>query len=265
MLREAAVAGTFYEGDSSALRRKVTALLHEKDHKIKARALICPHAGFMYSGSVAGEVYGCVEIPQTAVILGPNHTGLGAPISVMHEGIWRTPLGDVRIDMATAEKIIYASKFAEKDANAHLREHSIEVQLPFLQVLRPGIQIVPIVIGDNRKNALRDLACSLAEALKGTDTIIISSTDLTHYESADIAREKDMAVLDAITAMDPEAMLEAVECRDISMCGWMPTYTALHAAKLLGAKEGRLIRYANSGEVSGDYSEVVGYGGAIII
>ena len=265
MLREPAVAGTFYEGDSSALRRKVTALLQEKPVKIKARALICPHAGYMYSGSVAGEVYGSVEIPDTVVILGPNHTGNGAPISVMHEGIWRTPLGDVKINMAAAEKIIYSSKFAEKDHKAHLREHSIEVQLPFLQVLKPGVQIVPIVIGDGRKNALRDLACAIAEALKGTDTLIVSSTDLTHYESADIAREKDMAVLDAIVKMDPEAMLEAVECRDVSMCGWMPTYTALNAAKLLGAKEGRLIRYANSGEVSGDFSEVVGYGGAVIL
>lgn len=265
MLREPVVAGVFYEGEPSALRRKVEALLGENEEKIRACAIICPHAGYVYSGLVAGAVYSSVKIPDTVVILGPNHTGNGAPVSVMHEGIWRTPLGDVRINTAVAEKIIYASKFAEKDAKAHLREHSIEVQLPFLQVLKAGIQIVPVVIRDGRKSVLCDLGCSIAKAIEGTDTLIISSTDLTHYEAAGVAREKDMAVLDAVVKMDPEAMLETVETREVSMCGWMPTYTALYAAKMLGAKEGRLIRYSHSGEAGGDMSEVVGYGGAVII
>jgi AmmeMemoRadiSam system protein B len=265
MLREPAVAGSFYEKDAPALKKHLARYITEKSNKIKAKAIVVPHAGYIYSGQVAGEVYSSIEIPDIIILFGPNHTGAGVPVSVMNMGVWRTPLGDVKINEPLANEILKNTKAAEKDTKAHEREHSLEVQLPFLQLLKKSFSIVPIIFGEYDVKKLRDVASAVAAALKGKDALIVASTDLTHYEEAGRAKEKDMLVLSAIENLDAEGVVKAVLDNDISMCGWMPVYAAIQAAKILGAKEGKIIKYMNSGDVSGDYVQVVGYGGAVII
>ena len=265
MLREPAVAGSFYEKDAPALKKHLARYITEKPNKIRAKAIVVPHAGYIYSGQVAGEVYSSIEIPGIIVLLGPNHTGEGVPVSIMSAGEWRTPLGDVKINEPLANEILKLAKAAEKDTKAHSREHSLEVQLPFLQYLKKDFTFVPITFGEYNIKKLSNVASEIAEALRGRDALIIASTDLTHYEEAGLAKEKDMLVLQAIEKLDAEGLVKEVVSNDISMCGWMPTYVAIKAAKLLGAKEGKIIKYMNSGDVSGDYSQVVGYGGAVII
>src|ERR1035437_4329207 len=265
MRREPVVAGAFYDVNPKALNKHIAELTGEPIKKTKALGLIAPHAGYIYSGKVAALVYSHVEIPQTVIILGSNHTGLGAPISVFAEGSWVTPLGEVLINKPLAEDIIKKCKFSIKDTAAHSREHSIEVQLPFLQYHKKSFDFVPIVLGDYDLKHLKDLADALAACVKGKDILTIASTDLTHYEEAQAARAKDALVLSAIEKLDPDKMYEEIKENDISMCGWMPVYTLLHACNLLGAKEARIIKYMNSGDTSGDYSEVVGYGEAVIL
>lgn len=265
MKREPVVAGAFYDENPETLRKHISEMTDEPDDKIKALGIIAPHAGYMYSGKVAAQVYAGVEIPKTVIIMGPNHTGLGAPISVFPEGSWSTPLGEVNINKALAADILKGCKSAAGDTAAHVREHSVEVHLPFLQYHRKSFDFVPIVLGDYNLDNLKELGGVLAKCVKGKDILLIASTDLTHYEEAQSAKAKDALVLSAIEELDPDKMYEEIQNHDISMCGWMPVYTLLHACNKLGAKEGRIIKYMNSGDTSGDYSEVVGYGGAIII
>jgi MEMO1 family protein len=265
MLREPAVAGSFYEKDAPALKKHLARYITEKPNKIRAKAIVVPHAGYIYSGQVAGEVYSSIEIPDTIILLGPNHTGAGVPVSVMNTGVWRTPLGDVKINEPLANEILKNSKIAQKDLKAHEREHSLEVQLPFIQSFKKSFSFVPIIFGEYDIKKLSDVASAIAAAIKGKDVLLVASTDLTHYEEAGFAKEKDMLVLQAIEKLDAEGLVKEVAANDISMCGWMPTYVAMKAAKLLGAKEGKIIKYMNSGDVSGDYAQVVGYGGAVII
>jgi AmmeMemoRadiSam system protein B len=265
MLREPAVAGTFYEKDAHALKKQVAHYLTDKTEKLKARAIVVPHAGYIYSGKVAGEVYSSVEIPDIVIIMGPNHTGAGVPVSIMNSGEWRTPLGDVKINEPLANEILKKSKAAQKDTKAHMNEHSIEVQLPFLQVIRKNFSFVPIIFGEYDLENLKDTAGAIAASIKGREVLIIASTDLTHYEDAGSAKKKDGLVLHAIETLDADGLAKDVSENSISMCGWMPVYVAITAAKLSGAKQGKIIRYMNSGDVSGDYGQVVGYGGAVII
>lgn len=265
MLREPAVAGMFYEKDVPALKKHISKYIVERKEKYKAKAIVVPHAGYIYSGSVAGAVYSSIEIPDLIIILGPNHTGAGKPISVMTDGIWRTPLGDIKINEPIANEIIKKCSVASKDIHAHLKEHSIEVQLPFLQYIKKSFSFIPIVLGDYNINNLQNLSDVVAQVVKDKEVLLIASTDLTHYEDAESAKEKDTLVLKSIETLDEENMLKEVEDKDISMCGWMPTYVVIRAAKKLGAQKGIIIKYMNSGEVSGDYNQVVGYGGAVLI
>jgi len=265
MLRDPAVAGMFYEADAYALKNHVNKYIVEKEKKFDAKGIVVPHAGYIYSGKVAGEVYSSINIPDIAIIMGPNHTGMGPSISIMNEGVWRTPLGDVKINQPLANDILKNSDSSKKDTSAHIREHSIEVQLPFLQEVKKNFTFVPIIFRDYNIEHLKETARAISESIKDREVLLISSTDLTHYEDSKTAHTKDSFVLSAIEKMDENALVEAVQEHDISMCGWMPTFVLLHACKLLGAKEGRIIRYMNSGDTSGDYSQVVGYGGAVII
>ena len=265
MLRDPVVAGMFYEKDAHALRSNLKKLLINKGKKLKAKGIIVPHAGYVYSGGVAGEVFSSVEIPDTIILMGPNHTGAGAAVSVMNEGVWRTPLGDAKINGPLADEIINNSDYASPDTAAHLQEHSLEVQLPFIQALKKSFTFVPIIFGTADLKALRETACAIRETMRDKDILLVSSTDMTHYESAEQAEKKDKMVLDAVKELDPGKMAGVVEKYGISMCGWMPTYVLLHACKLLGAKKAEIINYTNSGETSGDFNRVVGYGGAAII
>ena len=265
-VRQPVVAGMFYEGEKGRLKKQVDGYLAAgPEKKIRAKGVLSPHAGYVYSGAVAGKVFSSVEIPGLIIILGPNHTGLGKPISVYSGGAWLTPLGPVKVDGQTAADIIKRCPGAQADETAHSREHSIEVQLPFLQSLREDISIVAICVRESNRDALTNLAGAVAGAIEGREALIIASSDMTHYESAENAREKDEKVLKLIKRLDAEEMYDTVVENSISMCGVLPAYVMIKACAALGAKRAEILKYSNSGEVSGDLSEVVGYAGAAVI
>ncbi|MDH4163522.1 MAG: AmmeMemoRadiSam system protein B [Nitrospirota bacterium] len=274
MLRQPAVAGYFYQGSQTALKDQVERFLVTNEQKIPALGVLSPHAGLVYSGSVAGAVFSRIIIPETIVLIGPNHTGLGAPVSLMASGTWSTPLGNVTIHETLAQSILRKSGRIKDDMLAHLREHSLEVQLPFLQMLKKDFRIVPIQIMDVRLETCGDVgkavAASIMELRKGEggsgthDVLIVASSDMSHYVSADVARKKDRKAIDRILALDPEGLHHTVRNNDISMCGFGPAVAMLTACKILGASKAELIKYTNSGEVSGDTDQVVGYAGIVV-
>lgn len=234
--------------------------------KVAPRALVVPHAGWMYSGKVAGAVYGRVALPKLVVLLGPNHTGLGPWGSIMTRGRWAIPGGDLEIAADLAEAILSRCAELREDESAHAREHALEVQLPFLRRLRPDVQFVPLTLMKT------DLAFCLAvgRAVAATvaawpeSVLLISSTDLNHYESQAVSNRKDRLAIEAILALDPDGLQRTVRDHHISMCGIAPTTALLAALRDLGSPRAELIRYMTSGDVSGDYDRVVGYGGVII-
>lgn len=263
--RKPAVAGTFYAG-TERLREQVQELLPVGVERQRVVGAVAPHAGYMYSGRVAGVVYAQVEPPATLVILGPNHTGRGADAAIMTEGMWATPLGDVRIDETLARAILRASHTLEEDALAHRSEHSIEVQLPFVQVLMPEAQFVPICLMSQSLSLCQDVGRAVADGVRqtGRSAVIVASTDMSHYVPKAVADRKDRQAIAAIEALDPEGLFAIVRSEGISMCGFHPTAAALVAAKALGATRGHLVRYATSGDVSGDEHSVVGYAGLLL-
>ncbi|MFC2022827.1 AmmeMemoRadiSam system protein B [Chloroflexota bacterium] len=266
MVRNPAFAGHFYPESPSQLREMINRLVDENAEKQEVIGLLSPHAGYIYSGAVTGAVISRVDIKDTAVIIGPNHTGSGKPLSIMTEGTWATPLGNVEIDSELAKRIATTSRHLEQDEAAHLYEHSIEVQLPFLQYFKPDIRLVPIVLalagGDIYKEIGREIATAINELERGA--VIIASSDMSHYEPYDAAHSKDRQAIDAMLALDDEVLLERVKEMDISMCGYGPAVSLISAAKELGANRAELVKYQTSGDVSGDYSAVVGYAGIII-
>jgi AmmeMemoRadiSam system protein B len=265
-VRQPVVAGSFYEKKGEKLKKQVDAFLAAgAGKKIKAKGIMAPHAGYIYSGAVAGKVFSSVEIPSTIVILGPNHTGMGKGISVYPAGSWITPLGAVKINADISGDIVDKCEWAEFDELAHAREHSIEVQLPFLQVLRADISMVAICVRESNREILNVLAGAVAEALKGKDAIILASSDMTHYESADSARQKDEKVIAFMEKLDADGMYDAVMDNGYSMCGVLPAYVMMKSCEAAGAKRGKLVQYSNSGETSGDFPEVVGYAGVAVI
>jgi AmmeMemoRadiSam system protein B len=256
----------FYEEDREKLKKQLEGLMVGRaQKKIKAKGVLAPHAGYIYSGAVAGKVFSSVEIPRSIVILGPNHTGAGKGISVFPGGSWITPLGKVRVDEAIAADIVKKCPHAEFDELAHSGEHSIEVQLPFLQAIRSDISMVPVCIRNSDMEALTELAAAIAAVLKGKEALIIASSDMTHYESAESARQKDDKVLRLVEKLDGEKMYTTVFENGISMCGVLPAYVMIKACVALGAVSAEIIQYSNSGETSGDFSEVVGYAGVAVI
>jgi len=291
MLRHPAVAGQFYKGSSESLKRQVQEFIVPSAVKTKALGIVSPHAGLIYSGSVAGAVYSRIELPDTFVLIGPNHTGLGAPVSLMARGQWETPLGLVEIDEALSASILSKSPRIQEDSLAHLREHSLEVQLPFIQHFKKKFKIVPIQMLDTRLETCKEVGRAVAEAIKsrgkgsgvgvqgeeqnklktsnperGTspDVLIIASSDMSHYEQAAAAKEKDFKAIHQLLNLDPEGLYRVVREYGITMCGFGPAVVMLVACKLLGAISAELIKYANSGEVSGDYDQVVGYAGVVV-
>jgi hypothetical protein len=225
--------------------------------------LVSPHAGYMYSGAVAAHGYHRLAAdgkPDVVVLFGPNHTGSGSALAVMREGVWRTPLGDVEIDTATADSILHASDIVDVDDSAHVSEHSIEVQLPFLQYLYGStFKFVPICFLMQDLQSSREVGSAVAEALEGKNAVVIASTDMTHYEPQRMAEKKDKAAIEAMLKLDEEGLYSTIEAQRISMCGYGPTIAAITAAKALGAKKAELLCYKTSGDVVGDYSAVVGY------
>ncbi len=274
MLRQPAVAGYFYQGAPSALRAQVEQFLDATDRKIPALGILSPHAGFVYSGAVAGAVYSRIIIPDTIVLIGPNHTGLGAQVSLMREGDWITPLGAVSIHRGLADALLGASRRISDDALAHQREHSLEVQLPFLQILKKEFSIVPIQMMDTRFETCVDVGNAIARAItdcgerdagfKTGGTLIVASSDMSHYVSAETAKNKDTAAIERLLALDGEGLFSVVRDEEISMCGYGPAVAMVTACNALGAKTAELVKYTNSGEASGDLKQVVGYAGVVV-
>lgn len=266
MIRRSAVAGSFYAGTRDRLRLQVEDLLPKGVAREQAIGVVAPHAGYMYSGRVAGAVYSRVEFPDTFVILGPNHTGLGAGAAVMTYGQWETPLGSVRIDAELGKAILAHSSVLEEDHLGHLREHSIEVQLPFLQYFERPFTFVPICLFSHEYAACQDVGQAVAKAVRegGKRVLLVASTDMSHYISREEATVKDRKAIDAILALDPQGLHRVVRKEGISMCGFHPTTAMLVAAKSLGATSADLVMYTDSGEVTRDLNEVVAYAGLVI-
>lgn len=266
-VRRPFVAGHFYPGDEAGLRRDVESfLLPVAGGGREARGVIVPHAGYMYSGAVAGQVYASAILPRRLVIMGPNHTGLGRPVAVMSRGLWETPLGSALIDETLARLILDLANSAEDDSAAHRAEHSLEVQIPFLQTMRRDFLFVPVCVGISGRDELFALGDAIAAAIESLSEPvgIVISTDMTHYERADRAREKDFLAIRRMEALDCEGLDDVVRQQEISMCGAGPATAGLRALKRTGATSAELIAYATSGDVSGDYDEVVGYAGLLI-
>jgi AmmeMemoRadiSam system protein B len=266
MIREPAVAGQFYPRRASQLQAQVTSLLDRSRPPSEALAAVVPHAGYVYSGLVAGAVFGRLNIPETVALLGPNHTGLGAPVSVWASGSWQTPLGEVEVDEALASALLERFPPATSNEAAHRLEHSLEVELPFLQVLRPEVRILPIVLAVDALATLLRLGETLAElaAAHSRSVLMVASTDMTHFQPQEVAERQDKLALERVLALDPEGLWQVVLENDISMCGYMPTAAALAYARARGATSAELIRYETSGDRTGDRASVVGYAGVII-
>ncbi len=267
MIRLPAVAGRFYPDDPQRLRAAVDSFLAGGEKKkIPVRACLVPHAGYLYSGAVAGEIYRRIEIPARVILLGPRHFPRGAPLAILSEGAWQTPLGLAPIDRSMAEKLVRAFPSLREDAVAHSAEHSLEVQIPFLQRLTPSFAFVPIAIGPAQWEPLEALGRALASviAAEPEPVLLIASSDMNHYESDAITRVKDRKAIDQILALDARKLFETVRDENISMCGYAAAVAAVIAARELGATGAELVRYATSGEVNGDMQEVVGYAGMVI-
>src|SRR5579859_7486552 len=274
-VRTPAVAGKFYPGCASELMRDVSEYTSQgrtasAADRVAAIGCVAPHAGYVYSGGVAGAVYARMEVPERCVILCPNHTGKGRPLAVMANTAWQTPLGEVSADADLGARLLCRFPVLEEDSAAHRSEHAIEVHLPFLQTLQSDLKIVPIAVGTSDFHALRGLGEALADVIAAAEeegkkkVLIIASSDMNHYESDAVTRVKDRKAIERVLAMDARGLWEVVINEDISMCGFGPTVAMLTAAKLLGATSATLVKYATSGEVSGDYEAVVGYAGIVV-
>lgn len=265
-IRTPAVAGQFYPSDPVVLKKELAKYIQPSASQESAFGCVSPHAGYIYSGAVAGAVLSRVEDSETYIILGPNHTGLGSTFSIFANGIFRTPLGDVKIDEELSKAILKKTALVKDDERAHLYEHSVEVEVPFLQELKRDFKIAPIVVSHADAKSYKEVGEAIADAITSfkRKAFIIASSDMTHYEPHETAKSKDKMAIDCIIKLDVESLLSVIDKEDISMCGYAPVSTMLYACKRLGAKKGELVDYKTSGDTSGDYSSVVGYAGVLI-
>lgn len=268
MIRDPAVAGQFYPGTKEALLRELKRCSPVSSAREDALGVIAPHAGYPYSGAVAGATFAVIKPKPVYIIIGPNHTGMGKAFGLSSAEAWKTPLGEIAVADKLARRITESSKYIKYDDVSHTQEHSIEVELPFLQNRQKNFEFVPIAVSQAPLTVYRDIGVELAEAIKhckleGMVTMVASS-DMTHYESHEDTKRKDKLAIEAILAMDEARLVETVNKHDISMCGYAPVAIMLAGVKELGATSARLVKYATSGDASGDYSSVVGYAGIII-
>jgi hypothetical protein len=267
-VRPAQFAGTWYPDDPDELTAQLARTTPRAAKPAPAKAAIVPHAGYVYSLAIANETYAQVTIPKTVVILCPNHTVPPPILSVWADGAWETPLGDVPVDAELAAAILAECPATRADHSAHLREHAVELHLPILRHLQPALKVVPVVVAAPEFAQLEALGERIARAITarggGDDVLLVASTDMTHFETAEVARAQDERALAHVLNLDPRGLLERCASESISMCGVRPTAAVLVAAKALGATSAELVRYGNSGETSGDTRRVVGYAGVVI-
>ncbi len=266
IVRNPAQAGSFYPAGPEALKKDVESYIIKESTKEKAIGIVAPHAGFMYSGKAAGAVYSRIKMPDTFIIIGPNHTGMGAETSIITGGEWAMPNGNIKINGKLAGLILAGAKnIMEEDEEAQAYEHSLEVQLPFMQYFKKKFTIVPICMKDSSIKTCRALGKAIAGSIESNDNVlIVASSDMSHYEPQETAKKKDRLAIDEIVKLSPEGLLNAVSVNNISMCGSGPVAVMLFAAKTLGAKKAELVIYNTSGDASGDYSSVVGYAGIVV-
>ncbi len=264
-IRKPCVAGSFYPADAASLREFCETHLRNEPTLLQARAVILPHAGYIYSGVTACETLSRVAIPSKNLLIGPNHRGLGSEFALWRKGAWETPLGKVAIAEDLSSALLKDSRHLAEEENAHLSEHSLEVLLPFLQTRNPDLTIVPLIVGTLDLDRAREVALECVRALRSlTENIcVVISNDMSHYESDEATRKKDRYALDAIQALDDRALVKAVRQHRVTMCGYMPVYMLLVMAEALGIQKATLVDYRTSAEASGDYDRVVGYAGFI--
>ena len=267
MLRPPAVVGRFYPDDPAELTRQIASFASSAAERPRpAFACLVPHAGYRYSGHVAGAVYARLKLPRRFLLLGPRHFPRGKPQAILSEGAWQTPLGQAEIDSELARDLKAAYPPLCEDGVAHETEHAIEVQLPFLQSLAGDFRFVPIALGPTDYVQLESLGHAIAGVLRRQrdPVLMIASSDMNHYESDDITRRKDGLAVERVLMLDPAGLFDVVRREEISMCGFGPAVSMLTAARLLGATRATLVRYATSGDINGDRNEVVGYAGVIV-
>jgi AmmeMemoRadiSam system protein B len=271
ILRRPAVAGRFYPADRDDLRAEVLSYLSQEHSKTQTplRALGClaPHAGYMYSGHVAGALFARVEVPKRCIVMCPNHTGMGRALAIMSEGAWRTPLGEVAIDAELAAALKARFPALQEDSAAHRAEHAVEVELPFLLLRQPELRFVPIALGTGQFEVLEQLGKAVADVIAAQDdpVLVVASSDMNHYESDAVTRAKDHRAIERILSLDPRGLFDVVTQQNISMCGFGPTVAMLTGTRQLGAKSAELVKYATSGDISGDREMVVGYAGVVVV
>lgn len=266
MIRQPAVAGQFYPGTEQGLRDELQRLLPSFSEKRRAIGVISPHAGYIYSGPAAGALLSQVAIPRTVLIIGPNHRGAGAVAALSSDDGWQTPLGVVPIEKRLSDLIRQHQPAIQEDNAAHRLEHSLEVQVPFLQYLRPDVSIVPLCLAFGDYAGCELVGTALAAAINafGEEVLIVASSDMTHYESAEAARQKDSLALERALALDARGLVEVCRSRRITMCGVVPSAVMLIAAAQLGAAKAELVAYTNSGQMTGDEQQVVAYASMLV-
>ncbi|MGD0061029.1 MAG: AmmeMemoRadiSam system protein B [Verrucomicrobiia bacterium] len=271
VIRQPAVAGQFYPAEASEIGAALDALILSTVPKRKAIAVVCPHAGWMYSGHTAGLVYSSVKVPDCVILVGPNHRNAGSHYAVYSSGAWHTPVGNVPVAEPLALELLDHCELLAEDTKAHAQEHSLEVQIPMLLRANPNVHIVPLLIGGGwpeggGRRELKEIGGAVAQCVRecGKPVLLVASTDLDHYEDQEVSHIKDKLVLDAIVKLDPDALMDRVIDVGVSMCGVAATYIVLWSARGLGAKHAELLEYRTSGDVSGDFTRVVGYGGVVI-
>ena len=267
MLRLPAVAGQFYPSDPRELTRLIRKFSTAEPgaEKKRVRACLVPHAGYIYSGGVAGAVFARMILPKKILVLGVRHAPMGEDLAILSEGAWRTPLGDAPLDAALAQKVKASCPSLREDAVAHSREHSLEVEIPFLQLLDTGFSFVPVAVGTLCFEELHELGMGLARVLRESqeEILVVTSSDMNHYEPDDVTRIKDAKAIDRMEAVDARGLFEICRKEKISMCGLGPAVAMLTTMKELGVEHGEVVRYATSGDVNGDRDAVVGYAGMI--
>jgi AmmeMemoRadiSam system protein B len=261
MQRQPAVAGQFYPGSENKLRGALSQLIPENASPKQVKGIISPHAGYVYSGAIAGQLYSRITIPATVLIIGPNHHGTGAAAALYPDGEWMTPLGVTAINSRLNSLLLRHTSYIQSDSIAHQHEHSLEVQLPFIQYLRPDVTISALCLGHSDYLPLRDIGHGIAAAISeyGEEVLIVASSDMTHYEAADSARRKDHQALERVLRLDGKGLLEVCHRQGITMCGVVPATVMIEAALQLGASHAELVAYGTSGDVTGDNAQVVGY------
>jgi AmmeMemoRadiSam system protein B len=260
MIRQPVVVGSFYHGSKSGLEKEMKRLIDVSPSKKKVKGMLVPHAGHVISGDCAGRAYGAIEIPNSIIILGVNHHGQGKPFAVVDKEAWHTPLGDISLDTDLMEKLLTDSKVFEKDSDAAPQDHSIEVQLPFIQYLNPGAKILPVYVSSMDKEKLKDGGLEIANLIKeNPDVLIVVSSDMSHNLSAEMAQKKDNMAIAKINDVDAEGLYDIVLSERLSMCGASSAVMMLTAARELGARNTEVMNYTNSGRVTGMYYQVVSY------